>query len=177
MVIYHLTHGKRVNLQYLIIQHMISALKDNNENVGLPYSMALTKIFKEFKLSFIGEEAERHWKPFNSKNVSHIKLNSSDGALGLHQIPIPREEFLKVEEEENPLHSLVNAIIVESHRTSQFASLNSKNSSKFMLQPLISISISLLISISHLDLELHLFLSLLLLCLMFITLLCSNQIV
>lgn len=60
MVIYHLTHGKRVNLPYLIIQHMISALKDNKENVGLPYSMALTKIFKEFKLSFIGEEAEPH---------------------------------------------------------------------------------------------------------------------
>jgi len=143
MIIYHLVQGKRVNLPYIIIQHMKNVIQDTKGNGGLPYSMPLTKIFKEFQLSFIGEEAKRIWKPFNSKNVSHIKLNYDVGALALHQIPLHKEEYLKEEEEEeNPLHSLVNAIIVESHRTTQSASLNSKESSKIH------------VSVPHFDLNL-----------------------
>jgi len=99
MIMYHLTQGKRVNLPFVIIKHMIAAIKDPRRNGGLPYSMALTKIFKEFKLSFIGEEALENLKPFNSKNIAHIKLNDGATTLGLHQIPIPQEEFLKQEEE------------------------------------------------------------------------------
>jgi hypothetical protein len=80
--------------------------------------MALTKIFEEFKISLIGEKAIENLKPFNSKNISHIKLHTGDETLGLHQIPLPQEEFLKEEDDENPLLSLVNAIIVENHLSS-----------------------------------------------------------
>ncbi|AES93653.1 hypothetical protein MTR_5g006000 [Medicago truncatula] len=77
MILYHLTHGKRINLPYVIIQHMMNAIASNNGNDGLPYAMPLTKIFKEFKMSFIGEVAKRNLKYFTSKNVSHIKRRKS----------------------------------------------------------------------------------------------------
>ncbi|AES78659.1 hypothetical protein MTR_7g037770 [Medicago truncatula] len=54
MILHYLTLGQRINFPYLIIRHIIAALKDTSRNGGLPYSMALTKVFKEFKLSFIG---------------------------------------------------------------------------------------------------------------------------
>ncbi|XP_039688227.1 uncharacterized protein [Medicago truncatula] len=123
MILHHLTHGQRFNLPYLIIRHMIAALKDTSGNGGLPYSLALTKIFKEFKLSFIGEEATENLKPFNCTKISHLKVQDGTGTLGLHQIPLPQEAFLN-KEEENPLFSLVNDVIVESHLSSQSASLD-----------------------------------------------------
>ncbi|KEH17178.1 hypothetical protein MTR_0036s0270 [Medicago truncatula] len=76
------THGL---LPHSRNRHMIAALKDTSGNSGLPYSMALTKIFKEFKLSFIGEEATENLKPFNCKNISHLKVHDGTGTLGLHQ--------------------------------------------------------------------------------------------
>jgi hypothetical protein len=36
MILHHLSRGKRINLPYLIIRHMIAALKDTSENGGLP---------------------------------------------------------------------------------------------------------------------------------------------
>ncbi|AES70231.1 hypothetical protein MTR_3g050030 [Medicago truncatula] len=139
MILHHLTHRKRVNLPYLIIQHKIHTISDTKGNSGLPYSMALTKIFKEFKLSFIGEVAKRNLKFFTSKNIAHIKLNNDPRALAIHQIPLPREPFLKEEEEENPLLSIVNAIIVEDHLSSKSATLNSRGSQS---SPLYDLNVS-----------------------------------
>ncbi|AES87906.2 hypothetical protein MTR_4g037330 [Medicago truncatula] len=125
MILYHLTHGKRINLPYVIIKHMMNAIASSNGNDGLPYAMPLTKIFKEFKMSFIGEVAKRNLKYYTSKNVSHIKLSVNPLAQPLHNIPLPMEAFNTQEEEENPLHSLVNAIIVNDHLSSQSAPSNS----------------------------------------------------
>jgi len=124
MILHHLSSGLRVNLLYVIIRHMTTALKDTSGNGGLPYAMALTKIFKEFKLSFIGEKATENQKPFNCKNVSHLKIHEDSEALGIHQVSLPQEAFPMNEEEENPLFNLVNAVIVESHLSSPSASLN-----------------------------------------------------
>jgi hypothetical protein len=143
MILYHLTRGKMINLPYLIIRHMIAAIKDTKGNGGLPYSMALTKIFHEFKLSFIGETAAENLKPFNRRNIAHIKLHDGIETLGLHQIPLPQEEFLKEEEEENPLLSLVNAVIVESHLSSQSAPLDVPNTYHHFVDPNISTDLKL----------------------------------
>lgn len=125
MIIYQLTHGNRVNLPYVIIQHMMNALMNNNGNDGLPYAMPLTRIFKEFKMSFIGEIAKKNKKQFGAKNISHIKLSKNPFARPLHDIPLSKEAFVNQQEEENPLLSLVNAIIVENHLSSQSAPSNS----------------------------------------------------
>lgn len=136
MVLYHLTNGKRVNLPYLIIQHMISAIRDTNGKGGLPYAMGLTKIFKEYKISFIGEDVKRNWKPFTAKNISHIKVNDGPKALRIHQIPLQREPFLRKEAEESPLLKLVNAMVVLGHQISPSStSIHSHESPKILDSP------------------------------------------
>ena len=143
MILHHLSSGQRVNLPYVIIRHMTTALKDTLGNGGLPYSMALTKIFKELKLSFIGEKATENQKPFNCKNVSHLKIHEDSEALGIHQVSLPQEAFLMNEEEENPLFNLVNAVIVESHLSSPSAFLNVPNYHHHFAAPTVSTDLKL----------------------------------
>ena len=110
---YHLSQGKRVNLPYLIIQHMISAIQANKSSGGLPYSMILTKIFKDPNILLEGEKFRGATNSFSTKNVSHMKRNNFPGALVLNDLPVAMEEIL--EEEENHLLNIVNVIIIEDH--------------------------------------------------------------
>jgi len=119
MVLSHLSHGKRVNLPYLIIQHMIGVIQAKQGIGDLPYSMVLTKIFIDFKILFIGEESRRNHNPFTRKNVSHIRTNDFPDSLGLEDVSVAPPDFLKEEEEENPLNNIVNVIIVDNHKNSQ----------------------------------------------------------
>jgi hypothetical protein len=105
--------------------------------------MALTKIFKEFKLSFIGEKATENQKPFNCKNISHLRVDDDTETLGLHQIPLSQEAFLMNTEEENPLFNLVNAVIVESHLSSQSTPLDAPNTHHHFANPNVSTDLKL----------------------------------
>ena len=168
MILHHLSSGQRVNLPYVIIRHMTAALKDTSGNGGLPYAMALTKIFKEFKLSFIGEKAIENQKPFNCKNVSHLKIHEDSEALGIHQVSLPEEAFLVNEEEENPLFNLVNAVVVESHLSSPSASLHVPKYHHLPAAQIVSTDLTLSLgemSNHHLSIQLLCFKAKILLCL------------
>ncbi|WJX78141.1 Delta-1-pyrroline-5-carboxylate synthase [Trifolium repens] len=50
LIMYHMTKGIKLNLPYVIIQHMIHAAKSGSKKIALPYGMILTKIFRIFEI-------------------------------------------------------------------------------------------------------------------------------
>ncbi|GAU43403.1 hypothetical protein TSUD_135170 [Trifolium subterraneum] len=73
MITYHLSHQIKLNFPYVLIQHMINTIENENKKVTLPYGMFLTRIFREFKVSFEGEESRNTYTTFTTKNIDRMK--------------------------------------------------------------------------------------------------------
>nr|XP_012567306.1 uncharacterized protein PB18E9.04c-like [Cicer arietinum] len=77
LLIHHLLNCKRLNLPYVILQHMICAAnKDYIKNI-VPYGMVLTKIFRHFRVSLASETSLIKISKFSTKNLSHMRKTSS----------------------------------------------------------------------------------------------------
>jgi hypothetical protein len=85
MIMYHMSQQIKLNLPYVLIQHMINTIENENKKVTLPYGMFLTRVFREFKVSFTGEEGKNTSTTFTTKNIDRMKraedLPSEDHGL------------------------------------------------------------------------------------------------
>nr|XP_004506394.1 uncharacterized protein LOC101493015 [Cicer arietinum] len=87
LLIHHLLNCKRLNLPYVILQHMIcAATKDYRKNI-VPYGMVMTKVFKYFGVSLASETSMIKISKFSTKNLSHMRKTSST------QMPTPPSSF------------------------------------------------------------------------------------
>nr|XP_012567797.1 mucin-2-like [Cicer arietinum] len=87
LLIHHLLNCKKLNLPYVILQHMIcAATKDYRKNI-VPYGMVLTKVFRYFGVSLTSETSMIKISKFSTKNLSHMRKTSST------QTPTPSSSF------------------------------------------------------------------------------------
>ncbi|KAK2422293.1 hypothetical protein QL285_032838 [Trifolium repens] len=94
LIMHHLSKGTKLNLPYIIIQHMIHVANSGIKKVTLPYAMILTKIFRIFKVDEKDQRVENSCTSFKFKNIHHMKkdLVSEDSFdLGKRK----RDEFEK----------------------------------------------------------------------------------
>lgn len=73
MVLYHILFGERLNLPFVLIQHMIATAQNTNRQSCVPYGMMLTKVFQKFLVPLHDEESLLIIKKFCPKNVKHMK--------------------------------------------------------------------------------------------------------
>ncbi|KAK2443285.1 hypothetical protein QL285_014400 [Trifolium repens] len=114
LIMHHLSKGIKLNLPYIIIQHMIHVANSGIKKVTLPYAMILTKIFRIFKVDETDQRVENSCTKFNFKNISHMKKNlvSEDTSdLGKRK----RAEF----EKEEGLNILADALGEQPENTLQ----------------------------------------------------------
>ncbi|PNX87611.1 hypothetical protein L195_g043704, partial [Trifolium pratense] len=74
--------GKKLNLPYAIIHNMIEAASSGTKKVTLPYGMHLTKVFRECKVELKKEKSFNNSKVFDLKNLSHMKKETDQPAVG-----------------------------------------------------------------------------------------------
>nr|XP_004498083.1 uncharacterized protein LOC101510802 [Cicer arietinum] len=77
LLIHHLLNCKRLNLPYVILQHMICAAKKDYKKNIVPYGLVLTKIFRHFGVSLGSETSMIKISKFSTKNLSHMRKTSS----------------------------------------------------------------------------------------------------
>lgn len=73
MVLYHILFGKRLNLPFVLIQHMISTSQTSSRQSCVPYGMMMTKVFQKFLVPLDDEESKLEIKKFCPKNIKHMK--------------------------------------------------------------------------------------------------------
>jgi hypothetical protein len=73
MIMYYLGSGKRLNLPYVMIQHMIEAAGSGTKKITLPYGVHLTKVFKSANVNLKAETKFNVCKTFSIRNTSHMK--------------------------------------------------------------------------------------------------------
>ncbi|KAK2397621.1 hypothetical protein QL285_059179 [Trifolium repens] len=73
MIMYYLGSGKRLNLPYVMIQHMIEAAGSGTKKITIPYGAHLTKVFKSADVNLKAEKKFNVCKTFSLKNTSHMK--------------------------------------------------------------------------------------------------------
>jgi hypothetical protein len=84
LVMHHLSKGIKLNLPYLIIQHLIYAASSDIKKIALPYGMILTRIFRMFKIDETNQRIDNSYTPFGLKNVHHMKKEVvSEESVGL----------------------------------------------------------------------------------------------
>jgi len=78
-IIYHLMNKTKLNLCYIIIQHMIdSCLAIKQTVVGLPYGMHLTPLFQKVNVPLEGEERRLDFMTFSSKTIGQLHITTSN---------------------------------------------------------------------------------------------------
>jgi len=78
-IIYHLMTKTKLNLCFIIIQHMIdSCLAIKHSVAGLPYRMHMTPIFKKANVSLEGEESKYDFMRFTAKNLGQLHITTSN---------------------------------------------------------------------------------------------------
>ncbi|KAK2444342.1 hypothetical protein QL285_015372 [Trifolium repens] len=73
LIMYHMTKGIKLNLPYVIIQHMIHAAKSGSKKIALPYGMILTKIFRIFEIDESNQRVDNSCTVFGLKFLHHMK--------------------------------------------------------------------------------------------------------
>jgi hypothetical protein len=56
MLMYHMSNGIKVNLPYVITQHMIAAARQKKKTTTIPYGMVLTTNFRHFDILLSNEK-------------------------------------------------------------------------------------------------------------------------
>ncbi|MCI08396.1 hypothetical protein A2U01_0029473, partial [Trifolium medium] len=112
---YHLDEGIKLNLPYVIVQHMMAVATSGPKKNTLPYGIILTKFFKDLGLDLRKEQSFNNCKVFNMKNTHHMKfLKEKDSdSTSLVGEKRKREVFeagktLPVEQSENVLNVSAN---------------------------------------------------------------------
>ncbi|KEH20461.1 hypothetical protein MTR_8g078850 [Medicago truncatula] len=100
MVIYHAVFKERLNLPFVLIQHMIATSKTKNRTFCLPYGMLLSLVFIHFKIPLENEPSIYDIQIFNTKNIKHMKKDSEEFS----------EKNLKRKREESGLEDISQAI-------------------------------------------------------------------
>ncbi|KAK2438511.1 hypothetical protein QL285_023283 [Trifolium repens] len=73
LILYHMTKGIKLNLPYVIIQHMIHAAKSGPMKIVLPYGMILTKLFRLYEVDETNQRVDNSCTIFGLKNVHRMK--------------------------------------------------------------------------------------------------------
>ncbi|GAU45715.1 hypothetical protein TSUD_400970 [Trifolium subterraneum] len=76
LLMYHMAKGIKLNLQYIILHHMIHAATSGFKKIALPYAMILTRVFRLYYADMDNTPFENHYYTFSMKNVSHMKKES-----------------------------------------------------------------------------------------------------
>jgi len=78
-IIHHLMNKTKLNLCFIIIQHMIdSCLTIKQIVVGLPYAMHLTPIFQKAKVPLEGEKRKLDFMKFTSKTLGQLRITTTN---------------------------------------------------------------------------------------------------
>ncbi|KEH17115.1 hypothetical protein MTR_0043s0140 [Medicago truncatula] len=78
-IIHHLITKTKLNICFLIIQHMIdSCLAIKQSVAGLPYGMHLTSIFQKANIPLEGEKRKLDFMKFTSKNLGQLRITTSN---------------------------------------------------------------------------------------------------
>jgi hypothetical protein len=77
-LIYHLSKWIKLNLPYVIIQHMISTAKSGTKRIVIPYGILLTKIFQKLKVDSKKEHYEHVCQSFSLSKISIIYMKKED---------------------------------------------------------------------------------------------------
>ncbi|AES78647.1 hypothetical protein MTR_7g037600 [Medicago truncatula] len=100
MIIYHTVFKERINLPFVLIQHMIATSKTKNRTFCLPYGMLLSLMFINFKIPLDDEPSIYDIQIFNTKNIKHMKKDSEEFS----------KKTLKRKREESGLEDLSQAV-------------------------------------------------------------------
>jgi hypothetical protein len=74
-IMYHQIHKKKLNLCYIILQHMIdSCMNPLQSNVCLAYGMPITLILKDFNVPLENEDCDYTFMRFTSKTRKKRKV-------------------------------------------------------------------------------------------------------
>lgn len=60
-IIYHLMNKKPLNINYLIINHMMKVAENPMKSAIVPYGMTLNKVFKRFKVPLKDENIDTNY--------------------------------------------------------------------------------------------------------------------
>jgi hypothetical protein len=76
---YHLITKKKLNLCYIILQHMIdSCMNPKQSNAALAYGMHITPILRAAKVDLEGEEGDYTFMRFTSKTLAQLHITTSN---------------------------------------------------------------------------------------------------
>lgn len=73
LILYHMTKGIKLDLPYVLIQHMMHAAKSGPKKIALPCGMILTKLFRIFEIDETNQRVDNSCTIFGLKNVYHMK--------------------------------------------------------------------------------------------------------
>jgi len=80
-IIHHLLNKTKLNLCFLIIQHMIDSCSAIKQTVaGLPYGMHFTPIFQKAKVPLEGEKRKLDFMKFTSKTLGELRITTTNMA-------------------------------------------------------------------------------------------------
>ena len=80
-IIHHLMKKTKLNLCFIIIQHMIDSCSAIKQTVaGLPYGMHLTPIFQKAKVPLEGEKRKLDFMKFTSKTLGELRITTTNMA-------------------------------------------------------------------------------------------------
>ncbi|MCH80750.1 hypothetical protein A2U01_0001523 [Trifolium medium] len=78
MVLYHLSKKIKLNLPYVIIQHMIKTVQSGTNRVIIPYGVFLTKIFRYHRVNLREECSENDCHSFSSKDIFYMHFDEEE---------------------------------------------------------------------------------------------------
>ncbi|AES97256.1 hypothetical protein MTR_5g047870 [Medicago truncatula] len=78
-IMYHMIIKKRLNLCYIILQHMTdSCLNPKQSNAALAYGMHITSILRSAKVNLEGEDGDYSFMRFTSKTLAQLHITTSN---------------------------------------------------------------------------------------------------
>jgi len=78
-IMYHLITKKKLNLCYIILQHMIdSCMNPKQSNAALAYGMHITPILRATKVNLEGEDGDCTFMRFTSKTLGQLHITTSN---------------------------------------------------------------------------------------------------
>ncbi|MCH79468.1 hypothetical protein A2U01_0000217 [Trifolium medium] len=109
MILYHFIKRIRLNIPYVIIQHMINTAQSGKKRITIPHGMIMTKVFKKNRVDLKGEYSENECTSFSFKNIRHMK-NDDEESTDLRA---------KRKRDEAEKHQMWNSLIDDMEGTSQ----------------------------------------------------------